>query len=339
MQKIVMQLLADSLGLSRVTIWKVLNNRPGVASATAQRVRDAVDRLKAENEEEGSGKSELQFQQKIGSITLLAARTDTSSFWRRIVDQIVSELNLRTIRLNYLPIDIMRLSAADVCAQVQPDKTDGVIVINVYDRSLLSTLAAVPTPKVFLDTVPGMTAVDLAGDLFLLEGERTVDAITDCLIRRGYRRIGFIGDIQYARTNALRWLGFQEGMARNGLAAEPGLCLTKAIGRDDYRAEIAAFLDGIPKIPEAFVCASDFVAFVALNLLGERGLRVPENVMLSGYDDTKEFLLEHHRVITAHVQNGLLGKQIIRQLLYRIENPVSDFEEIQIFPKILYRDN
>lgn len=338
MKKIVMQLLADSLGLSRVTVWKVLNDRPGVAPETVQRVQEAVNRLQKENEEEGDGDSELLFQQTVKSITLLVARADTSSFWRRIVDQIASELNQRQIQLNYIPIDVMQLSPSDLHSLVQPDKTDGIIVVNVYDRSILSVLSTVVTPKIFLDTIPGYAAADLNGDLFLLEGKRTVATITNSLISKGCKKIGFIGDIQYARTNALRWEGFLDGMARSGLTVDSHLCLTKAIGKDDYRDDISAFLEGIRGMPDAFVCASDYVAFVTLHLLNERGYRVPENLRLSGYDDTKEFLLDHSGIISVHVQNGLLGKRMIHQLLYRIENPQTDYEEIQVFPKILYRD-
>ena len=45
MKKIPVQQLADALHLSRVTVWKVLNDRPGVAPDTVQRVREAVERL------------------------------------------------------------------------------------------------------------------------------------------------------------------------------------------------------------------------------------------------------------------------------------------------------
>lgn len=337
MKKIVIQLLSDSLGVSRVTVWKVLNGRPGVAPETAARIRKAVERLQKENEEEGDGDNELLFQQNIKNITLLASRTDSSSFWRRIVDQIAAQLNQRMITMQYVPIDVMNLTPDDISALAQPEKTDGIIIVNVYDPSIFTVLSAVSTPKIYLDTVPGRTATDLRGDLFLLEGRQTVAAITEDLIEKGCRQIGFIGDIHYALTNRLRLDGFLEAMKRNKLPVENSLCLTKPLGSNSYSDDIGAFIDGIKTLPDAFVCASDYAAFITLNQLQERGYKIPDDILLSGYDDTSEFLLERFKISSVHVQNGLLGKRMITQLLYRIENPQADYEEILIYPKILYR--
>jgi len=38
-----------------------------------------------------------------------------------------------------------------------------------------------------------------------------------------------------------------------------------------------------------------------------------------------------------HVQNSILGKRMVNQLLFRIENPEADFEEITVMPKIVFR--
>ncbi len=338
MKKIAMQQLADSLNLSRVTVWKALNNRPGVSPETARRVQDAVKSLQRERigipgQVESSAESP-----RVRNVTLLASNADTNSFWMQIVDQIASELNRRRIQLHYLSADSMRLRPSELSSMIQPGQTDGVIIVNIYEEELISALQSIPLPKVFFDTVPGHTAQDLQGDLLLLEGRRTVGAVTGRLIQKGCRRIGFIGDVQYAYTNRLRWEGFLEGLELSGLPAEPDICLARSIEKDAYRDSIGAFLDGIPAMPDAFVCVSDFVAFVTLNLLEERGFRVPDDLLLSGYDDSREFLLDRRGVTTVHVQNALLGRRLVNQLLYRIETPQADFEEIQILPKIFYRE-
>jgi len=337
MKKIAVQYLADSLNLSRVTVWKVLNNRPGVAPETVQRVRSAVEHIQQADKEAG-GNEEFPFQPNVQNITLLASRTDTSSFWVGIVDQIASELNYRHIKLNYLPLDAMRLSSVDLSSMLQPEKTDGIIIINIYSESIISILQELTLPKVYFDTIPGHTAVDLQGDLILLEGEHTVKTITEYVVSQGRKRIGFIGDIQYAHTNLLRWKGFLEAMNKRGLPVDPSICLTKSIDKDTYREDIEEFITGISEMPDAFICVSDFVAFVTFNILEKISYRVPKDVLLTGYDDTKEFLLDHHRVTTVHVDNGLLGARMVNQLLYRIQNIQSDFEEIKIYPKILFRN-
>ncbi len=340
MKKIVTQMLAESLGLSRVTVWKVLNNRPGVAPETIKRVRSAVEKLHQDNQENADRYEEdddVFAPLDVDNVTLLASRADTSSFWMRIVDQIASELNQRQIKLNYIPLDASKLAPVDLQTLLQPDKTDGLLVINIYNESTISALQKSSLPKVFFDTIPGHTPADLLGDLILLEGEHTVKTITNSVIKKGCKRIGFIGDIQYAHTNLLRWKGFQEALRSNNLPLDPSVCLVKPIDKDTYREDIESFLSNIQSMPDAFVCASDFVAFITLNLLEKLHYRIPKDLLITGYDDSKEFLLDHHGVSTACVDNALLGTRMVNQLLYRIQNTNSDYEEIKIFPRILFR--
>lgn len=337
MKKITMQLLADSLGLSRVTVWKVLNARPGVSAETTAKVLEAVEKL---NEEDGdfsvSGKPVAQLPK---NITLVASRADSSYFWMRILDQIVGELNQHGITFNYLPANVMKLSSEEVESFLSPERTDGFIVINIYNKEFIDVLKASPLPKVFLDTIPQYDITDLNGDLILLEGEKSTAELTKNLIEKGCRRLGFIGDIHYAKTNLLRYRGFLNAMHEQRLPVMEQDCLTSPIDVDPngYRTAILQFLSSLETLPDAFVCASDFVAFNVQSLLGNPNYDFTGNVMLSGYDDSKEFLLADRNVSTVHVQKGILGKRIVNQLLFRCQNPRSDYSEVSIYSNVLFR--
>ena len=333
MKKIVVQQLADSLELSRVTVWKVLNQRPGVAPETTQRVLAAIEKLQQESDSDGGEKQIAVADVK--NITLIASRANSSLFWMSIVDQIANVMNTKGIQLNYIPMNITEMSVANLRAMLQPDKTNGLISINVYDKRTISAVSEANVPKVFFDTLPGLTPDDLRGDLILLEGEQIMEEVTRSVIDRGCRRIGFIGDIHYAQTNLLRWNGFINAMERGNVPVNHKYCFIGPIL--NYPEQISAFLDGLPDLPEAFVCVSDFVAFRVFNLLNDRRCRIPDDLILTGYDDAREFLLDHHGVTSVHVRNGLLGKRMASQLFYRIENPTADYEEIQVRPKIVFR--
>lgn len=335
MEKIKMQLLADSLGVSRVTVWKVINNRSGVSNKTQALVRDALKKFQQSDSPAASQNSSLF--KEVKSISLIASRMDTSVFWIRIVDQIVNEANKRGIRLNYIPIDIMNLSSIQLNTMLSPEQTDGVIIINLYSKKLISLLCEINIAKVFLDTIPEHDVSDLQGDLILLEGENTMKKITQNMVDKGCRKVGFIGDIFYAKTNEMRYNGFKQAMAKNNLPISPEYCLTAPMDTESYLREIGAFLDNLEVLPDAFVCVSDYVAFLTHNLLVER-LDTEQIPRLSGYDNSKEFLLDHYGITTVNVQNAMLGKRLIMQALYRIENPNADFEEVLITPQILFRD-
>lgn len=329
-----MQLLADSLGISRVTVWKVINNRGGVSPKTQALVRDALKKVQQSSPPVRSQESSIH--KEAHRITLIASRMDTSVFWVRIVNRIVNEANIRGINLNYFPVDIMNLSSVQLKTILSPEQSDGAIVINLYNEEILSSICEANIPKVFLDTTPNHDVNDLHGDIILLEGESVIERIAQNMIDSGCRKIGFIGDIFYAKTNVLRYKGFKQALAKNKLPLSAEYCLTGPMDPNSYRREIGSFIDNLTCLPDAFICVSDYVAFLTNSLLVER-FGIGQIPRLSGYDNAQEFFLDHYGITTVNVQNDLLGKRLVAQVMYRIENPDADFEEVIISPKILFR--
>lgn len=335
MKEIPIQKLADELGISRVTVWKALNNKPGVSAKTLRRILDTAQRY-YDGQLTFSDSAPIPVEHKtITNISLLLSRASSSSFWMRMLNQIAYELNQNKINLYYSPIDDLNDINPRVEELINTKQSQGLIIVNVYDKDTIERLRKMDIPKVYFDTLPQYQAVDLAGDLFLLNGHDPIAAITSELISKGCKTIGFIGDIYYAKTNHLRWEGFLTAMQTHQLPVEPSICYTGPIPAEAYKESIAKFINGLNELPDAFVCASDFVTFTVLNHLSSKGIRVPEDIILTGYDNSKDFLLGNHGITTVQVQNEQLGKRLIHQLSYRIENPNADYEEITITPQIL----
>jgi DNA-binding LacI/PurR family transcriptional regulator len=99
----------------------------------------------------------------------------------------------------------------------------------------------------------------------------------------GHRRIGFIGGPEHIRTSQIRLKAFQKALEAAGLVYQPTLT---AIG--NYRvtggeAAMRAILEA-PKRPTAVVTVNDLSAFGALRALHSRGVRVPKEMSLIGFD-------------------------------------------------------
>ena len=116
----------------------------------------------------------------------------------------------------------------------------------------------------------------------------------------------------------------------------PSLCLTTPLGIDSYREEIDSFLSSLSRMPDAFVCASDYVACILMQLLEKRGLRVPEDGAVSGFDNNIEDLLAEN-LTTVQVFNEELGSRLALQILYRIKYPHTPHEVTYLESKVLYR--
>ena len=156
--------------------------------------------------------------------------------------------------------------------------------------------------------------------------------------RQGRTLPGFIGDISYAQSNRERYEGFCQALTYAGKKVDSSLCLTTPLGIDTYREEIDTFLSSLSRMPDAFVCASDYVACILMQLLEKRGLRVPEDVAVSGFDNNTEDLLAEH-LTTVQVFNEELGARLALQILYRIKYPNTPHEITYLGTNVLYRDS
>ncbi len=319
-----MQDIADALGISLVTVWKVMNNRAGVSDSLKGRIIAKAAEL-GYTHSAAVTLSSHDYEEK-SSVSLIVSRPESSLFWTGMIHRIAKEFTHRNINLVYTYVPSFYRIGYQLPAILNPQSVQGIIIMNVYDEAMLRLINTLPIPKVFLDTVTSIPSYELAGDLVLLEGRNSIREITDHIISQGRTNLGFIGDIRYARTNYERYIGFEESLSAHKIPIRAENCMTQGLGIYDYYEKISCFLGRIQKMPDAFVCASDYVAHFLLYYLNGQGYKVPQHVAVSGYDGNSEYGISEDILTTVPVNTDALGKLLVRELLFRMENPESPYE-------------
>lgn len=331
MAKATMQQLADAVGVSRITVWKALNDRSGVSSEMRSRILQKAAEM---------GVGVLHSDHAAAptrTFSVVVARPESSLFWMQIIHHIAKELAHRHINMMYTYVPTTLPEDYALPDSLDPSRVDGFIVLNVYDERLLRMLAAHPLPKVFLDTAPTVSAEQLSGDLVIIEGRSQLARITRRLIECGHRRLGFIGDIYNAQTNLDRYEGFCDGLHACGLEQDPSLCLTGPISLRYHYEEISAFLDGLSEMPDAIVCPSDFIANFIARYLSETGRAVPEGFTLTGFDNSSEYPAVAGKITTVRVETSAIGKRLAQKLIFRADYPATPTEVCYESTSIIYR--
>lgn len=334
MSKITMQDIADALDISRVTVWKVFNNQPGVSDNLRIQILDKAKEL-------GYQKNLIPqtpiTQTDHRTVSVIVSRPESAVFWINIIHRVAQELVDYNTDLIYTYVPSICPDSYTLPESLTNGTIKGCIILNVYDMKMIQLINQLDIPKVFLDTVTDFPASELNGDLFLLEGIQTVQTLTNHIIGKGRTQIGFIGDIKYARTNSDRYLGYKMAMEENHLEIKPSYCLTTKLGIYSYQEEIRRFLNGLEVLPEAFVCASDYIAHFLQSYLSEHNIRVPRDIAITGYDGTSEYSNVANILTTADVNTWALGKRLSHQLLFLIDNPSFPKEIVYILPTINYK--
>lgn len=332
MPKPTMQDIADALNTSRITVWKALNNRPGVSEALRRQIQQKAQEL-------GYGKAGAPAAGPAAApartVAVVVSRPESSLFWMQIVHRLARELTLHGWNLMYTYLPAYGEESYALPAALTDGSVAGIIVLNIYSEPLLRLLAALPLPKVFLDTVPGLGQPDLHGDLLLLEGRGALRQITGRLLDAGHTKLSFIGDAGYARTNADRYQGFLDAHAACGLPVDESLCLTGPFGLHTHYEEISRFLDSLAEPPGAFVCASDYIAHFIQQYYDERG--IARTAPLTGFDNNTEYSNVANRITTVDVQTPTIGARLAYRILFRLAYPESACEVSYVCTRVIER--
>lgn len=113
-------------------------------------------------------------------------------------------------------------------------------------------------------------------------------ALVEHLIDRGHRRIALLGLLPEMVATSLRLEGYLDAHRERGLSVDPELLRTGVVRNPDEFSQLGSILDGLLQLdrpPTAIACGNDKMALRALMILRARGVLIPEEVSLVGFDD------------------------------------------------------
>lgn len=340
MKKITIQDVAKELNLSRNTVAKALNNSDTVAYETRYVVIKKAYEM-------GYSKlsplvlNEYKIKDKLEKLrtVVVFARRELSTFWNRIIMGISDELNKNNCKLQ-----LNFISQEDEAKGVAPLDIDtdmsGIIILNVFQKEFLELILKKDVPVVFLDGPSDVFEISSMGDIVLFEGFHTTKVITEHLLSQGNKKIAFIGDISYCRTIRDRYDGYLAALAGYGLETEEQYLITRHVEHKYYKQEeINTELEKLKELPEAIVCANDDIAKDVMLWLKRKGIKVPKEVAVTGFDDKEEVELLSPALTTVHIGNQRMGRRLVQQLIWRIDNIDLPKEIVTINTETIIRES
>jgi LacI family transcriptional regulator len=262
-------------GVSHQTVSRVINNSPDVADATRELVLRAI--------------AELDYHPNAQAVGLSRNRSDivgvlvdslTEPFFSHIVDGVLRSLRSRG-RLMLLATvdDAGQLDAIDSLQHSR--RIDGLVIVLPLASSLewvrrsISRVPAVHVDLQYDADVNGISVNNFHGAY----------AATEHLIMLGHRRIGLITGRSDIPVGAVRLAGYRAALEAYGLAFDEALVVNGDFSYASGRRGAEALFDR-PDPPTALFACDDQMAFGAINALARRGLVVPRDVSVIGFDDT-----------------------------------------------------
>jgi len=267
--------LAEMSGVSRATVSRVINGGP-VSEATRNRVLEVIERTNYRPNMAArslaSGRSGL-----VGVVLHIPpAMLFKDPYFALLLEGMTDALAEQAGGMMLWLGNRTKEETLDRILQV--GILDGVIVTaNTLDDPLVDGLLASEMPTVLV----GHRQADLSASYVDVDHIAAAEELTSHLIDIGRRRIGHISGRRGTVSGEDRLTGYRQAMARVGLPVE-GLVEDGDFTPEGGYAAASSLLDqGV----DALFCGNDLSAEGALRAIRHRGLRVPEDVALAGFDD------------------------------------------------------
>lgn len=306
--------IAGRLGVSSVTVHNALSGHRGVSDEMRMRIVETAEEMGYEPAAAGKKRSadDGEFR-KIGVLIAENYLAQYSTYYWKMYQ----ELSLAaTEKRCYTTIEVLKKSAEKKTLElpqiVKNKSVEGLIIIGEIDKEYIRSLrkrAAIPV--IFLDFYDS----EIARDAVIADNFYGMYQMTELLFERGMEKIGFIGSI-YATSSIMdRYCGFMKSVLEHrGTVPQEWL-----IEDRDALGQVGFDLPNC--LPEAFVCNCDLVAGMAAAKLLERGVRVPEDVSVVGFDNYLYPGYADMKITTYEVSTKVMTKVAVDKMLKQLKNP------------------
>lgn len=300
--------VAREANCSIATVSCALNGRGRIGKATRKRVRETCEKLGYFPSSAGRNLR----SRKTETIGILfypsCSYIFRNIFYSEIMEGLEEELTGANQNLLLAGYDISR-QQGDLPKFIREGSVDGIILMGGCPDEFKKTLGAANLPFLLLDT-------DIAGggaDSVTTDGFRAMIDMVSYLHDQGHSRLLMLRHQDDNYNEVSRCMGFEAEARRLGLDAE----VARVETNDEAIREILARMQA--EDPITAVCTvNDDMAADILNKLLAAGISVPEQISITGFDDTEFSHATHPPLTTIRIDRKYMGAEGARTILRRI---------------------
>jgi DNA-binding LacI/PurR family transcriptional regulator/nitrogen-specific signal transduction histidine kinase len=231
----------------------------------------------------GAPKGERARAGRIGVVSLFAS---DDAYERGVIAGIADVVGLRGVSLVCFAIEGVRDEFDEFVGR---ENVDGLVVLSgsiaqVVGRKAVESFCERRRPLPMVSMAMGLAGVPT---IRVDNAKGVRDSVGHLVTVHGRRRIGFIHGPEQSADGEERFLAYREALAEHGIEFDPAWAAPH-LNVDQGGEAIRILIDERKQAVDALVAVDDSLALGALNALLERGLSVPQDVALVGFDDIAE---------------------------------------------------
>jgi DNA-binding LacI/PurR family transcriptional regulator len=321
--------IAKNLQLSQASVSRALNGQPGVGAETRARILAEAARLHF-TLHSGARSLATTKTEHIGfALYHLPGPLAADPFYSRIMLGVEEELRQHGYHMLLTMLDDQQIARPEQWSVVHGRRVDGLVLAGPFipPRFILS-LHAQGVALVLVDNaIPNVTVDAVLGDD--RDGARMA---AEHLLGHGHQRIAVIAGPHSWYTTRERCYGFEDALK----AAQISSLATIHAPETTYESGFSVTRDLLALKPTAILAVNDVMALGAAAAIQAAGMRVPEDIAVTGFDDI-QLELGMLPLTTVRLRKRYVGRIAVRHLLQRIADPQSPQQRTFVTTELVVR--
>lgn len=324
--KVTIYQVAERANVSIATVSKVINNTGRIGKETKKRVLNAME--------------ELNYYPSLVATALTGKKTDTigllipdisNPFFAEIARHIEDRAHDQGLSVIMCSTDYNEDKEKKYIQLLLRKQVDGFILSSGFrNKDLLNKLSKDKIPVAMIAdynpmiSVHGVSIDDYKGGYIAASH----------LLSLGHKNTGLIGE--NVRSSNLRIYGYRDAFQEYGVTVnEENILLTDASVANGRKC--AEELLSKKEIPTAIFAVNDLIAIGVFQVAQERGLAIPADLAIIGFDNTILSKTTVPQLTTVAQPMEKMGKKIVDLLMYEITNPTEKNEQLLYSPELIIR--
>ena len=306
--------VAKSAGVSIATVSRVINDSPNVNAETRTRVQQVIKKLKFSPNRVAK---RLRNRYASGNLLGVLIPDIQNPFYVEVlrgIEDVTYDNKYALIMCNFSQDEKKEKLYLDI---LQSESVDGLIAAptHEHDQKVINLVKS-GLPIVCVDR--GLSGVDV--DVVLVENKMGAYAAVDHLAKKGYSRIAYISGLPQLPSSQQREAGYLEALQANRLPVDREL-IKYGDSSHESGVSLCEELLNLPEPADAVFTGNNLITLGALETIRRKGLKVPENIAVVGFDDMY-WSSSLNPPLTAVRQPAYeIGKRAAELLIQRISDP------------------
>jgi len=322
--------IAREAGVSYSTVSRVLNNKEYVRLEKRQQVLEAVARLhyvaNPQARSLAGGRSRV--------IGLLVPDLG-NGYIGEVVRGIDDELAAAEYDLMLYTTHRQKTRESTFVFNLTRGMTDGLLLLlPLNPQAYLETLHQERFPYVVIDH-QGFD--DFSPTVIARNYQAAFDATT-WLIRLGHRRIGYVHGRPDLSSAIERLRGYRDALEAHGIPFEQELVAEGEFLQGPGYVAANRLLD-LPQLPTAIFAGNDLSAFGVMDAARNRGLSIPGDISVMGFDDIPQAASVRPALTTVRQPLAEMGRIAVRMLLDYVKDPTRECERVELDTQLIVRES